>query len=73
MDYSCLQLLSSGNAKASHSHKKDMSVCRQRHNMNKKLFSGAKNHGVQRHWIGCPFMGENLREMEADDIRLTIF
>ena len=41
--------------------------------MNGKFSMELQKHGVQRHWIGCPFMGENLREMEADDIRLTIF
>ena len=46
---------------------------RRRLNMNGKFSMELQKHGVQRHWIGCPFMGENLREMEADDIRLTIF
>ena len=32
---------------------------RRRLNMNKKIFSGAKNHGEQRRWIDC--------SLEADD------
>ena len=41
---------------------------RQRLNMNGKFSMELQKHGVQRHWIG-----ENLREMEAGDKRLTIF
>ena len=62
MDYSCLQLLSRKSKSISFTH------MRQRLNMNGKFSMELQKHGVQRHWIG-----ENLREMEAGDKRLTIF